>query len=372
MTIRKIAAGPFLFLALQWVAAGPLLARTWIVDQSGGGDFTRVTDACAAAAAGDTVAIRPGDYDESVGEQCEVTLLGKAVHLIGLGGDPAAVRLRLAVCYGNCDPVLIQGLTFHDETCPLVASLTPMTVRNCVFADNIASPYLIAGAISSTHELRVEDSLFLRNRATEGGGAIRHDGRTLTLRRCVFIENETDGNGGAVYSQGGQPSLDAEGCLFMDNVAYNGAALTSYLNPRISGCTFYRNRTTWVEGAAIEVSLAHGPTVERCIVAGTINGYGIGCWEGLTYHCFCFWQNERGDAAGYCGSDCSFDADPLFCDPDAGDFHISGDSPCANGDGAEGCLCGLIGAYGPACGATPVESMSWGRIKARYGTQLTR
>jgi hypothetical protein len=57
-------------------------------------------------------------------------------------------------------------------------------------------------------------------------------------------------------------------------------------------------------------------------------------------------------------------ADPLFCDEELGDFHIAYQSPCAEENSAEGC--GLIGLFDPACNATPVERVTWGRIKAKY------
>jgi predicted outer membrane repeat protein len=359
-------------VALVCLAARPAQARTWIVDGSGGGDFTRVTDACNAAASGDTVAIRPGEYDESVGQDYEIRLTEKSISLIGLGGSADAVRLRLSIRFSNCDEVLVQGITFHDEYRPLYASYTPMIVRYCKFLDNCPTAYHpTGGAIASTDDLLVEDSMFIRNHAPGDGGSIYHEGWTVTLRRCVFTENEAEGEGGAIFSAG-RP-LIAEGCLFVENAAYNGAAIRAMIDAEISGCTLYRNRTTWSSGAAIEVGLNHARTITHCIVAGTVNGYGIGCWEGAEVYCFCFWQNERGDSAGYCDTAiCNIEADPLFCDPEHGDFRISETSPCVTGEVEEGCFCGLVGAYGVGCIITPTETTSWGRIKARYGHEAGR
>jgi hypothetical protein len=56
-------------------------------------------------------------------------------------------------------------------------------------------------------------------------------------------------------------------------------------------------------------------------------------------------------------------ADPLFCDAAAGDFALRADSPCA-GPGPYGC--GTIGALDTGCGPVPVESLSWGRVKAKF------
>ena len=64
-----------------------------------------------------------------------------------------------------------------------------------------------------------------------------------------------------------------------------------------------------------------------------------------------------------CMGPTNFSADPLFCDPDNGDFTIRSNSPCAP-PGVTGC--GLIGALGVGCGPVSVEPLSWGGIKGKY------
>lgn len=84
-TMRRLIPG----LALSWLLvmatyhAGS--ARTWIVDLSGGGDFTKIADACEAAQSGDTVALHPGEYDEYGGPFAGgIWIPDKALSLIGL------------------------------------------------------------------------------------------------------------------------------------------------------------------------------------------------------------------------------------------------------------------------------------------------
>jgi hypothetical protein len=56
--------------------------------------------------------------------------------------------------------------------------------------------------------------------------------------------------------------------------------------------------------------------------------------------------------------------DPLFCGPEAGDFSIADESPCAepNSPGE----CGLVGALEPSCRLTTRRRMTWGQIKGRF------
>ncbi|MBM3288025.1 MAG: hypothetical protein FJY88_11845 [Candidatus Eisenbacteria bacterium] len=54
-------------------------------------------------------------------------------------------------------------------------------------------------------------------------------------------------------------------------------------------------------------------------------------------------------------------ADPLFCGEAAGDFRIARESACAEAIAPLGC--GQIGALGVGCSQTPVERLSWGKVK---------
>ncbi len=61
----------------------------------------------------------------------------------------------------------------------------------------------------------------------------------------------------------------------------------------------------------------------------------------------------------------NFSADPLFCgdlNPDE-PYTLHTESPCAPENNPE---CGLIGAWGVACGLTAIEPVSWGSVKAMF------
>ena len=58
-------------------------------------------------------------------------------------------------------------------------------------------------------------------------------------------------------------------------------------------------------------------------------------------------------------------ADPLFCDPAAGDFRVSAGSPCLPGSGHPSCT-ERIGALGEGCGTIAVTPETWGKIKGQF------
>jgi hypothetical protein len=88
-----------------------------------------------------------------------------------------------------------------------------------------------------------------------------------------------------------------------------------------------------------------------------------------TLVCCDIYGNAGGDwvgpIAGQLGIDGNIWADPLFCDPTNGDFTLQACSPCApfSPPNPE---CDLLGAYPVGCAGTPIESLSWGRIKVMF------
>ncbi|MBU1702329.1 MAG: hypothetical protein KJ831_19485, partial [Candidatus Eisenbacteria bacterium] len=121
------------------------------------------------------------------------------------------------------------------------------------------------------------------------------------------------------------------------------------------------------------------PLVESNIFAETVGGYAVKCIAVGGYtpepqiRCNDFWDNDAGiwyeygcNPAWWPGN---FEADPLLCDPESGDFHLAENSPCAPGNHPYEYACGLIGAFEMGCVPVPVaHSATWGSIKAMYGS----
>jgi hypothetical protein len=133
----------------------------------------------------------------------------------------------------------------------------------------------------------------------------------------------------------------------------------------ISGCTVAAN-TGWNSSDPAVFVRDSDVEIDRTIVALN-EGRALRC-EGsqVSVHCNDVYGNTEGN--DLCGTDLggNFSLDPLFCDPENGDYTLDGCSPCLPGNHPDGADCGLIGALGQGCGATSVEESSWGRIKSLY------
>jgi hypothetical protein len=88
-------------------------------------------------------------------------------------------------------------------------------------------------------------------------------------------------------------------------------------------------------------------TITNNIIAFSTDGLGgVVCPAG-TLSCNDIYSNVGGDSIWGIDGGGNISEDPLFCEPDSGDFGLRDDSPCAPDNSPTGC--GLIGAYSVSC-----------------------
>ena len=160
-------------------------------------------------------------------------------------------------------------------------------IRNCTFEDNHAhqggAVYIKGSRTSFTN------CIFVTNDADFYGGAVYNDGQggssNPIFQQCSFIDNASN-SGGGITNNGhdGEASPQFIGCKFIDNVSFiNGAAIFNILRdsgkcePLIEDCQFIGNESIIGDdigelgkgadgGASIEEAHKHGSTL-RPIVA---------------------------------------------------------------------------------------------------------
>lgn len=168
----------------------------------------------------------------------------------------------------------------------------------------------------------VVNSIFKNN----GRGLYNRESNSL-YKNCEFINNKSDLDGGGIYLLNYTTStilVTIENCLFAFNHAKYGAAIyVDGITPHIVNCTAYMNHSDH-EGGGIYCDDNTNATIENSIF-----------WKNIGY----LDGNEiylNGSASiqlsytviegGYSGTD-NLDADPLFIDAHAANFHIQGISP---------------------------------------------
>jgi len=253
-----------------------------------------------------------------------------------------------------------------------------------------------------------ENCLFARNHSSNGngGGALMAGDDGSQFTGCRFEDNSARNGGGLYYgySLHSRPDVPVSGCQFVNNTATEtagGLFFTPILSPSgtssATGNLFWNNSAGQRGGAVVlggEFPTVLGSstlvgnsapdgagvfaaftgsnrfTIDRTIIAFSSGGSALVCETAAfapNVVCSDFFGNAGGDwtgcIAGEFGVDGNIAADPQFCDATNGDFHLLGTSPCAPQQSG---TCGLIGAFDPTCGATPVQPATWGSIKATY------
>jgi len=235
---------------------GLVQGRTLVVERDGSGEYTVIQDALDVAAAGDTVRIGPGRYDDLALHNLPLGGLGADIMvlrvspltIIGAGRDsvivgPVAVTGHfqgyLTVCMSieraATGGIQIQGITF-EHTYHLTELWVPVHFRDCRFQD--PSDNLYVGMFSAPD---------------------------VHFEGCEFVSN-TDPNGfpnGIVGFVGGHnPNLLVEGCTFRH--LGEGINITGATDCVIRDCRF-------LEGANFALTDGSTGRIERCRIGPTAN-----------------------------------------------------------------------------------------------------
>jgi predicted outer membrane repeat protein len=200
-------------------------------------------------------------------------------------------------------------------------------VRRCTFIGNtgaggaIATRYVMA-AVPSGIEVNqggtVSQCLFVGNQGRGAGGAIWISDGTqshpaeMTIDNCVFWGNKTDSiwaEGGAIYVRGGDPCdfcgtdtyVNIINCTFYGNDAgERGKGGALYCVPERYSHVYMWNSVLWNNMPEQQADEMTGVNVyENCLIQGIVS----------PEHAI-------------------FSDDPLFVDPDNGDFRLENGSPC--------------------------------------------
>lgn len=332
-------------------------AQTHIVLPDGTGSFPTIQSAINAAAVGDTVALADGTF---TGEgNRDLDFLGKAITVKGLSGDP---ELAVIDCEGTSgDPH--RGFIFQNEEAGF-SILRDVTVTNGWVDLNGAavlcesSPIFINCNFNSGH--------------ADHGAGIFCDGGSPQIIGCTFESNEGRVEGGGIGFFSSEAHVTKS--IFRANWGSKGGAifLPDSSSVTLDQCTLVGNFSS-VDKACVGVDGNSDLSIENSIISSNnrmaLRQYGTG---EVTIAGSNVFENADGDyadaIAGQNGNNGNISADPIFCDAEALDFTLRGDSPCTDYNAPNGELMGAfpVGCEGPdlflaASGLLPgLSNVSWG------------
>ena len=142
---------------------------------------------------------------------------------ITLSGTPLWIDKGLAV-----DASALTALTIDADQQSRAFTVVahhgnPVELNHLVITGGLADN---GGAIYTTGDLTVADSMLSENSTTGDGGAVYNDTGTLTVTNSTFSNNlatESGHKGGAIYTDAG--TLTVAGSTFARNAAYSGGAI---------------------------------------------------------------------------------------------------------------------------------------------------
>jgi hypothetical protein len=240
-------------------------------------------------------------------------------------------------------------------------------VTGCTFFDNTAVD-AGGGMANKLSDLEVADSAFVGNQADGNGGGMYNYASPMTVTASLFLDNWAGQNGGGMKNHGSGATVVA--CTFGGNSAIRGGGMENDgSNALVRDCNFRGNTAAWIGGA---VSIwGCSPVIVNSVfwynqadAGGAVCTYESGSPIVISSSFFrnsasnvggamcsrkpivtnsILWEDTPEEIAydelgtgqvtysnvqgGYTGEG-NIDADPLFSDPEHGDFHLVGASPC--------------------------------------------
>lgn len=245
--------------------------------------------------------------------------------------DNGRVSVVSYLNYGGACSMRIQDCNFRGNS-HLTLSSGITSIRHCTFINNQS------GVGSSSVRGTFSDCHFEGNSSEGNGGALTLGGGSVI--NCTFIGNHGQ-NGGAIHGNG-----DIRQCTFIGNSSENqGGAIyiSGYIDASITNCTFFANTSRAGEGGDLYF-YGGEPDWEwgsRCILSNSILYNGDPQAIALQPNdsseftiSYCDIQGGREQIAGdleigqFTWGEGNLDEDPLFVNPNEGDFHLTIDSPC--------------------------------------------
>ena len=224
-----------------------------------------------------------------------------------------------------------------------------MTVARCTFFVNVGG-WGGGLAIVTSASPTIERCIFENNQGTVNGGGVHvWDQCAPLFRDCIFTNNSAERMGGALL-EGGDSASTIFGCYFNLNFARNlGGAIGEYEGgaSRIVNCVFVGNTVQsdqWGGGGL--GCWQSAPIVINCTFSMNSSPFGAGIYQDgppapMRVINSILWEDVGGELNGsfditYCNvqggaqgeGNLSPPENPLFVDPENGDFRLAANSPC--------------------------------------------
>jgi hypothetical protein len=225
---------------------------------------------------------------------------------------------------------IIENCTINNNHCGYYGGgifcegTPPPTIINCLIEKNVA--YIGGGGIDCFVCSPMINNCTIRNNTSDngGGGGIRCSGSNPKIKNCIFSGNSTNNNGGGIYLAGGQTTTSTEctnSVFSMNSAVRSGGAIhCDRSNLILTNCIIWNNlasegsQMSINSGSSIDIKFTdiHTGQEEFKVYNNTSVGFIQKGQEEVTiyYTTSSILMNHN------------LDEDPLFADPNNGDYHL--------------------------------------------------
>lgn len=201
------------------------------------------------------------------------------------------------------------------------------TLENAVVADNITEG--IGGGVYFQGRGTVRTCTVTGNYAGQSGGGMASEG-DLAVFSTIIAGNECAGSGGGIVLAGGRPTLFKAEVTANSTEGDGGGLLVVNAAPNLNFLTLCANTAEGDGGACFAADNARLVVFNSIVRGNSPQGVYFSAQDAENTLTIAYTDLEDGrdgivtnDNARIYWGDGMIDADPLFADPDAGDYHLT-------------------------------------------------
>jgi len=312
-------------------------------------DYPTIDGGIEASQHGDTVMVSPGRYPDFV------NMNGKNILLTSeQGPEVTFIAREIRGFDGNDTTTIIRGFDITEAGPGTVFSgIYISRVSSCIIEGNIVHDCFVEATMSgggisigpsSQSSAIIRSNIIRDNYHDDCGGGIAIYGQGSQIVGNIISGNyagfdDESWGGGGIYAGGRGYTIsynlifNNQSGLYSPTISGGGGAYIQLIgsedSTKIYNNTFVKNRCYGYNqnaGSGLYVLDGHELYVIGNIFAYNFQG-GLYSSPQCNLEYNLFWQNDYGDYNGEIGPTNLLE-DPLFVNPDSGDFHLQEDSPC--------------------------------------------